>query len=59
MERIRTGDLDLPAERPAWSVLDCSKAEKLGIRMRPWQEAVRAYLHSEDSPLAKTTGGNP
>ncbi len=59
VERIRTGDLELPAERPAWSVLDCSKAETLGIRMRPWQEAVRAYLHSEDSPLAKTTGGNP
>ena len=59
VERIRTRDLDLPAERPAFSVLDCSKAEALGIALRPWQEAVRAYLHSQDSPLAATAGGTP
>jgi dTDP-4-dehydrorhamnose reductase len=52
VERIRTQDLDLPAPRPAWSVLDCSKAEALGVRMREWREAVRAYLRSADSPLA-------
>jgi dTDP-4-dehydrorhamnose reductase len=57
VERIRTRDLDLPAERPAFSVLDCSKAEALGVAMRPWREAVRAYLHSADSPLAHTAGG--
>jgi dTDP-4-dehydrorhamnose reductase len=49
--RIRTAELDLPAPRPAWSVLDCSKAEALGVQMRDWREAVRAYLRSEDSPL--------
>ena len=52
VERIRTAELDLPAPRPAWSVLDCSKAEALGVRMRDWREAVRAYLRSADSPLA-------
>jgi dTDP-4-dehydrorhamnose reductase len=57
VERIRTRDLGLPAERPAFSVLDCSKAFALGIAMRPWREAVRAYLHSADSPLAPTPGG--
>lgn len=57
VERIRTHELDLPAERPAWSVLDCSKAAALGVEMRPWQEAVRAYLHSEDSPLAPPSPG--
>ena len=51
VERIRTAELDLPAPRPAWSVLDCSKAEALGVHMRDWREAVRAYLRSEDSPL--------
>jgi dTDP-4-dehydrorhamnose reductase len=49
--RIRTGDLPLAAPRPAWSVLDCSKAEALGVRMRDWRDAVRAYLRSADSPL--------
>ncbi len=52
IERIRTEDLDLPAPRPAYSVLDCSKAEALGVRTRDWREAVRDYLRSEDSPLA-------
>jgi dTDP-4-dehydrorhamnose reductase len=60
VERIRTGDLDQSADRPAWSVLDCGKAEALGIGMRSWREAVRAYLQSEDSPLAKPSpGGAP
>ena len=51
VERIRTADLGLPAPRRAWSVLDCSKAEALGVRTREWREAVRAYLESGDSPL--------
>jgi dTDP-4-dehydrorhamnose reductase len=59
VERIRTRDLDLDADRPAYSVLDCSKAEALGLGLRPWREAVRAYLHSADSPLAKPAGGTP
>jgi dTDP-4-dehydrorhamnose reductase len=51
VERIRTASLDLPATRPEWSVLDCGKAGELGIRLRPWQDAVRAYLASKDAPL--------
>ncbi len=46
IERIHTRDLDLPAPRPAWSVLDCSKAEALGVGLRGWREAVRAYLQT-------------
>jgi len=49
--RIRTEDLDLDAPRPAWSVLDCSKAEALGIGLRSWRDALHAYLESNDSPL--------
>ena len=52
VERIRTGDLDLPAPRPVWSVLDCSKALALGVRMRSWKDAVRAYLRSGVPPAA-------
>jgi dTDP-4-dehydrorhamnose reductase len=52
IDRIRTEDLDLPARRPRWSVLDCSKAEAKGVRLRTWQEAVRAYLESDISPVA-------
>ena len=48
---IRTAELGLPAPRPAWSVLDCSKARAAGVVPREWREAVRAYLRSEDSPL--------
>jgi dTDP-4-dehydrorhamnose reductase len=52
VDRIRTQDLSLPAPRPTYSVLDCSKAEALGIRSRSWREALCAYLRSSDSPLA-------
>jgi dTDP-4-dehydrorhamnose reductase len=51
VQPIRTRDLDLAAPRPAWSVLDCSKAQAQGVVPREWREAVRAYLRSEDSPL--------
>jgi dTDP-4-dehydrorhamnose reductase len=51
VERIRTDELALDAPRPAWSVLDCSRAEAFGIEMRTWREALVAYLGSEESPL--------
>lgn len=41
---VKTVDYPLPAERPLYTVFDCGRAEALGVRMRPWQEAVRAYL---------------
>jgi dTDP-4-dehydrorhamnose reductase len=52
VERIGTAELGLAAPRPAWSVLDCSKAEVLGVRLRDWHEALLAYLESPESPLA-------
>jgi dTDP-4-dehydrorhamnose reductase len=56
IERIRTDELRLEAPRPMRSVLDCSKAEALGVRMRNWRDAVSAYLASEDSPILKEQG---
>lgn len=52
IDRVRTADLDLPAPRPLWSVLDCGRLEALGAGLRSWQAAVRAYLGSDQSPLA-------
>jgi dTDP-4-dehydrorhamnose reductase len=51
VERIQTRGLDLDAPRPAWSVLDCSKAAAQGVRLRSWRDALHAYLESPDSPL--------
>jgi dTDP-4-dehydrorhamnose reductase len=36
-----------------YSVLDCSRAAEMGVTLRPWQEAVEAYLRSTDSPIAR------
>jgi dTDP-4-dehydrorhamnose reductase len=52
IDRIQTRDLSLPAPRPKYSVLDCSKAEALGVRPRGWRDALQAFLRSPDSPLA-------
>ena len=43
---IRSTDLARPARRPANSVLDCSKLAALGVRLRPWREALAEYLRS-------------
>jgi len=56
VERIRTDELKVDAPRPLRSVLDCAKAEALGVKMRDWREAVSAYLASADSPIARQRG---
>ena len=41
VERIATADLGAPARRPAYSVLDCSRALRLGLApLRPWREGL-------------------
>ena len=55
VERIRTDELTVGAPRPIRSVLDCSKAEALGVKMRSWKDAVSAYLASSDSPTRMDT----
>jgi len=58
IERLRTSEFLRPAPRPAYSALDVSKAEALGVRLPPWREAVAAYLASPESPLATLAGSD-
>jgi dTDP-4-dehydrorhamnose reductase len=45
IEAIDTASYPLPAHRPAWSVLDCSRAWSLGVTpMRDWTEALAEYV---------------
>ncbi len=49
--RIGSHEIQTDAARPAWSVLDCEKAARLGVVLPDWRQALRAYLRSEDAPV--------
>jgi dTDP-4-dehydrorhamnose reductase len=44
VRRIPTSGYPSPARRPANSRLDTSKIESIGVRVRPWKEALGACL---------------
>lgn len=50
LEPVATGAFATAAPRPAYSVLDCSRARALGIVLRPWTEALAGYLAGPDRP---------
>ena len=50
LEPVATGVFPTAAPRPAYSVLDTSRAVALGISMRPWTEALAGYLAGPDRP---------
>jgi dTDP-4-dehydrorhamnose reductase len=56
VEGIRTDELTVDAPRPMRSVLDCSKAEALGVTMPDWRDAVSAHLASSGSPILNGRG---
>lgn len=41
---ITTKEYPTPAKRPAYSVLDTTKINNLGIYMKPWKEALTDYI---------------
>lgn len=49
LSRAKTGDFGEKATRPAYSVLDNQALREIGMdRMRPWQEALGAYLEERE-----------
>jgi dTDP-4-dehydrorhamnose reductase len=56
IQPVKTAEFPLPAQRPLYSVLDCGRAAGAGVVLRPWQEAVRAFLAADFSPLRAQSG---
>jgi len=45
---IKSWELDRPARRPRYSVLGQQKLNELGIRLRPWQEALANFMKTAE-----------
>ena len=41
---VSSAEFETAAKRPAYSVLDCSRAQEMGVVLRSWQEALQSYL---------------
>lgn len=47
---ISSAEYPVPAQRPAYSVLDCSQTERLlDIKTTPWRDSLRAMFRERDS----------
>ncbi len=44
MVPISRRDFIRASSPPAWAVLDCSSAAQLGVRLRPWRDALAEYV---------------
>ncbi len=59
IEKVTTAEFPRPAPRPSWSVLDLGKARRAGVALPSWQEGLRGYLRSADSPLVPVSTHPP
>ena len=52
VQPIGSSNLNRPAKRPTYSALSVAKLRELGLEIRPWQEALAAFLEElrTDSP---------
>jgi dTDP-4-dehydrorhamnose reductase len=50
IEPVTTDTFPTPAPRPAYSVLDVSRASDLGVELPPWTDALSRYLAGPDRP---------
>jgi dTDP-4-dehydrorhamnose reductase len=48
---ITTDQSARPARRPNYSVLSPASLHAYGVRLRPWQEALRAFLEERSSGI--------
>ncbi len=58
IDKTRTADLDVPAERPLYSVLDCSRAAGLGVKMPSWRDGLQRYLSTPAGAALVSEEGN-
>ncbi len=56
IEAVTSDVFPRPAPRPAWSVLDLSRARRAGVLLPSWREGLQAYLESPESPLRGESG---
>jgi dTDP-4-dehydrorhamnose reductase len=48
---VSSSEFPQKAERPAWSVLDCTRFTQItGVAPRPWPQALRDYVYQEYPP---------
>jgi len=52
IDPVPSSTFETAAPRPSYSVLNCDRATRLGIALRPWNEALASYLSGPDVPVS-------
>lgn len=52
IDPVPSSTFETAAPRPSYSVLNCDRAARLGIALRPWNEALASYLSGPDVPVS-------
>jgi dTDP-4-dehydrorhamnose reductase len=56
IDPVPSSTFETAAPRPVYSVLNCDRAARLGIVLRPWSEALAGYLSGPDVPASLLPG---